>query len=291
MRRPVAIALAAAVVLLLGTSVYFYNQNQKTTVAYTDMKTSEESVRSQYADAFNAIAEIQDSLNAISDRGNKMELRQNQQSELTGAPNRQQALESIAALNASIQKTKERISGLEASLHKSGVKMAGMQRMIANLKDSVTSKEQQIAELTGQVDNLQVQVTGLQTTVQSDSVTLVAKDQTIEDKRKELGTIFYVVGSKDDLKKTGVIEAKGGVLGLGKTVQLTGRYDSGQFTAIDTDQETVIHTTADKTSKVKILSAQPRGSYEVVQAGTSVEIHILDPTAFRSVKHLVILTA
>jgi predicted nucleic acid-binding Zn-ribbon protein len=292
MKRPVLVALIAAIVLLGGASAYLYQKNQNTTAAYTDMKSAEESARSQYADAFNAIAEIQDSLNAIGVRGTSMEMRQNLQSEQKlRAPNRQEALESIARLNESIQRTKEKITDLESHLHKNGVKIAGLQKMIANLKSTVAGKEQLIGELTGRVDSLQTQVAGLETTVAQDQETIVAKDQTIEEKRKELGTIYYISGTKKDLANSGVIEAKGGVLGLGKTVTLSGQYDESRFTALDTDQETVIRAPASKLDKVKILSAQPKSSYQLVMAGNEVEIHIIDPKEFRKVKHLVIMTA
>jgi len=42
---------------------------------------------------------------------------------------------------------------------------------------------------------------------------------------------------------------------------------------------------------VKVLSAQPVGSYEIRQDGDQVEIHIIDPVQFRKVKHLVVVTA
>lgn len=82
--------------------------------------------------------------------------------------------------------------------------------------------------------------------------------------------------------------AKGGVLGIGKTVQPSGRFNETLFTAMDTDQETVIRAPS---AKVKILSPQPVSSYELRVEGNQTEIHILDPKEFRKVKHLVIMTA
>ena len=286
MKRQVQVALVAIIVVLGGTTAAFFTKYRQTSATLAETKVAEETARSHYAEAFNAIAEIQDSLSSITVRdGNVRLVPQGLQAEQKlSEPSRREALESIALLNASIQRTKEKISQLEANLKKSGVKIRGLQRMVANLKHSVTEKQEQIAQLTEQVSSLQVKVTGLETTVQQDQVA-------IEEKRRELGTIYYVVATKQELVKSGLVVAKGGVLGLGKTVQLSGHYDQNLFTALDTDQETVVRAPTAKVEKVRVLSAQPANSYELRTDGSQVELHILDPKEFRKVKHLVIMTA
>ncbi len=290
MRKPVTFALVTVIVLLTGAAAVLFMKYQKASADFTDMKAAEETARSNYAEAFNAIAEIQDSLNAITVGEGAVQLRPEglRAEQKLSEPNRAEALESIALLNASIQRTKDKISQLEASLKKSGTKVAGLQKMITNLKHSVAEKQDQITELTSRVDALQTQVTGLETTVQQDQETIAAKDQTIEEKRRELGTIYYIIGTKKDLATSGVIVAKGGVLGLGKTLKLSGRFDESLFTALDTDQETVVRAPA---AKVQVLSPQPTSSYELKIEGKQVELRILDPKEFRKVKHLVIMTA
>lgn len=285
MRKLVAVAMVAVIALLLGTTVSLMHKVEKSTAAFEDMKTAEATARSHYAEAFNAIAEIQDSLNAITAGEGQVRLRpQSLQAEqkLT-EPDRRQVLESIALLDASIQRAKEKIGNLEVRLQKRGMKIAGLEKMIAMLKQSVTEREEQVAQLTSQVQTLQTQVAGLQTTVQEDQ-------QNIEQKRRELGTIYYIIGSKKDLATSGVIVAKGGVLGLGKTVQLSGRYNESLFTAMDTDQETAVRAPASKIDKVKVLSPQPVSSYELTVEGNQVALRIIDAKEFRKVKHLVIMT-
>jgi hypothetical protein len=126
--------------------------------------------------------------------------------------------------------------------------------------------------------------------VQAKQDTITAKDQTIEERRRELATVFYVVGTRKDLQKSGVLVNKGGVLGLGKTAMLSGNYNESLFTPIDTDQQTTVDTPAAKTEKVKVISPQATSSYELTKSGDRVQLHILDPVEFRKVKHLVIIT-
>ena len=60
------------------------------------------------------------------------------------------------------------------------------------------------------------------------------------------------------------------------------------FTPLDTDQQTVLPIPA---AKARVLSAQPPTSYELKLVEGKVELHIIDPTEFRKVRQLVILTA
>ena len=283
MRKSAMFGLVAVIVLLLGSTVVLFQKYQKSSADYADMKSAEETARSQYADAFNAIAEIQDSLNVITSRTSSTRLKSEglQAEQKLTEPDRREALESIALLNESIQHTKAKISELEASLKKSGMKVHGLERMIATLKADVAEKQMVNAQLTSQVESLQTRVAGLETTVEQDQVA-------IEDKRKELATIQYVIGSKKELESRGLIVAKGGVLGLGKTIQLSRQFNETAFTPLDTDQETVVRGAA---TKAQVLSPQAVSSYELKVENNTVELRILDPVEFRKVKHLVIMTA
>jgi uncharacterized coiled-coil protein SlyX/cbb3-type cytochrome oxidase subunit 3 len=277
MRKPVVWGLAALSVLLAGATAVIYSKYQKTSAAYAQVVADEESTRVRYGQAINEIGMIQDSLNAIVLGQDAARLIPSQlQTELSLSETRgDEALARIGVLKAGIQRTKDRIEHLDATLKKNGIKIAGLEKTIARLKKQVVEKEELVAQLSGQVQSLETQVTGL-----------VAE---VEVKDKELGTIFYTIGSRKELTHSGVVVAKGGVLGLGKTLKPSGQANDYAFTALDTDQETVIRIPADK---VQVLSAQPVSSYVLQPAGENmVELRILDPKEFRKIKHLVIMTA
>lgn len=290
MRKPVQIALVVALVVAVGGIAMLYQRYQKTTADLTETRAAEEAARANYTEAFNAIAEIQDSLSAITVRNGDIRLRSQglQAEQKLSEPGRREALESIALLTASIQRTQDKISSLEKNLKASGLKITGLQRMVTNLKNSVAEKEEQVAQLSTQVNSLQTQVTGLETTVAQDQQVIAAKDQTIEEKRKESATILYIVGTKKELTTSGVAIAKGGVLGLGKTMQPSGNFNETLFTSLDTDQQTIVTAPS---AKIRILSPQPVSSYQLVVEGNRTQIVITNPREFRKVKHLVIMTA
>ena len=284
------VVMIAVVVLLLGGTVEFYQKYRQTSSKYIDMKSAEETARAQYAEAFNSIAEIQDSLNAIriGEGALKLEPRTTESGQRLNQPSRAEVMESISLLNASIQRTKGKIHDLETSLRRSEVKMAGLSRLVAQLKSTLAERETQITQLTSQVNELQTQVAGLEVTVQQAQDSLSAKSQLLGEDKHEIETVYYVVGTKKELTNAGLIVAKGGVLGLGKTIQLSGRFDENLFHPLDTSDESVIRAAA---SKAQVLSTQPASSYQLTVEGKQVELRILNAAEFRKVKHVVIMTA
>lgn len=289
MRKPIAIAITLLALVLLGTSVVFYQKVQTLTSNNGQLKAAQDAADSRYGEALTAIGEIQDSLSALG-------VGEATNPTLPGSPEAEhglsllrgrEALDRIALLKAGIQRTKQRIEQLESTVHHNGVKMAGLERLITNLKNSLGEKEALIAQLSGQVDSLHTQVGGLTAQVQQDQSTMADQKQTIDTQRTEMSTVYYVVGSRSDLVKNGTIVSKGGLLGLGTTLTPSGQVPASVFTPIDTDHENVIHIAA---PKARVLSAQPSASYSLVPVGKEVELRILDAQAFRTVKHVVIQT-
>lgn len=287
MRKPVLYALVGAVIVLLATTAVFYQRYRQAATDYADTRTAEEAARTSYGNAISAIAEIQDSLSAISVGDSSLRMRPGLAGEGAGRSTQdKEALERIAVLKASVERTKTRIHELEVDLHKSGLRMAGLQKMVAGLKQSVAEKESIIAELSGQVDSLQTQVSGLSTEVAASRDTIATQTANLEQRRQELDTIYYVIGDKTSLTQQGIVEAKGGVLGIGKTMKPTGSYPTAHFTALDIDRDSVVRIPA---KKAQVLTGQPPTSYLLQLVGEALELHITDPQQFRSVKHLVIV--
>lgn len=290
MRKSLQLALVAALVLLGGTTAYLYTQFQKKSQDFVAMKDSQQQSENRYESTINAIAEIQDSLNAISlgENGIQMQSKELASEQRLSGPNGQQALDRIAQLRESISRSKQRIRQLESSLHSSGMKVKGLEKMIAGLKQGVEEKTQQVAQLQTQVESLTTQVAGLQTEVAQTQDTVRQRDESLEQRRRELATIYYVVGNKKQLTQSGVLVAKGGVLGVGKTLTPSDHIQDGTFQSIDTDQQTTVTIAA---AKARVLTPQPASSYEMRLVGGQVELHILNPNEFRKVRQLVILTA
>ena len=188
MRKPVMFALVAVIILLAGATSVLYMRYQKTSADYASTKSEQEKTQARYDQTIQAVAEIQDSLNAISFGEASVRMRSGdlQAEQRLSGPNGREALDRISLLRAGILRSKARIQQLESSMKTNGTKIAGLEKMIKNLKSTVSEKEGLIAQLSGQVDSLQTEVTGLASTVQETQDTLRIRDQTLEERRREL---------------------------------------------------------------------------------------------------------
>jgi hypothetical protein len=280
------IAIAVLALAAIGAFVGY----QKTASDLAAVRGSEREVQDRYGRTIQAIAEIQDSLNTIAlgeESPNFGGTSADAERNMAG-PNSQAALDRISLLRSSIQRSKERINKLEADLKRRGVENQGLAKLIANLRRSVAERELQVAVLSGEVDSLKTTVKGLNAEMAVTKETLHAREVEVEDKRRELATVYYVFGNKDQLSESGIVRSSGGVLGLGSTVVPAGSVDRSAFTPLDTDEQTVIVVPA---KKARVVSAQPASSYELRPVNGQWELHILDPEAFRKIREVIILTS
>jgi hypothetical protein len=290
MRKPVLVALIAGIVVLLVAGIVVFQKYRQADSDYRAMRAMEAETRNRYGDAINEIAMIQDSLNAIvlGDSSAQL-LPADLQAERRLMETRgDMALARIAVLKAGIERTKRRIQVLDETLQKSGVRIEGLERMVANLRRSVTSKEQEVAALTGERDALQTRVSGLTVEMAQREDSLAAQAEALENRRRELSTVWYAIGTKKELVDSGVVVATGGILGIGRTIEPSGQFDRSRFPAIDTDHQQVIRIPA---RRAQVVSAQPASSYTLQPVEGGLELVILDPVEFRHVKHVLIMTS
>jgi uncharacterized coiled-coil protein SlyX len=295
MRKFVLTGLLVAVVVVLGVTLSLNQKLGQTRADFAALQTEEQATSARYAAAINEVASIQESLQTIDlgEQGTQALATELAQEQSLSQDRGEQTLARISEIKAGVERANSRIKDLEEKLKQGGVHIAGLEKLIRGLRKTVEEKEAQIVLLTTRVGELQTQITGLETDVAAGQETIRQKDQTIqqqtvslEDSRRRLGTVYYVLGTKKELSRAGLVESKGGLLGIGRTVRPTGRTDGGQFTALDTDRATVIPIDA---KKAKVVSAQPTASYALEISGEQMELRILDREAFRAVKYVIIM--
>ena len=125
---------------------------------------------------------------------------------------------------------------------------------IANYDSVVTSQRTQLVAYASQIDSLKGENTALA------AVNTALKD-TVGDLTLRENTVYYVIGTRDELKARGVIDETGGSRFLfilwksGKSVQPARNLDPAAFTAIDKRQVTTIPL-PDSTKQYQIASRQ-----------------------------------
>ena len=147
--------------------------------------------------------------------------------------------------------SRNRVKDLTANNAALTSQLASYDSTIAAFKTIIDNQKTEIASLNAQLAALQVENAGLK---QEKAQLTTEKTQLSEEKSSltnERNTVYYVIGTKDELLKKKIIEQAGGTLGLGKTQVPARDLNPADFTAIDkTKVSEIAFPKADKTYKV-----------------------------------------
>lgn len=164
-----------------------------------------------------------------------------------------------------------------------GARVTVLEKLVAELKSSLEEKEAMLVEL-------EQKVLQLQKTTEELKQTVAEKETEIVDTQQKLATAYVVVGTKKELEKAGLIEKKGGVLGLGGSWKQTGKFDENLFRKIDVRTETEVTFPA-PLKKIRILTQHPKESFELTDQPPSwTRLKILDAAVFwKGSRYLIVL--
>jgi len=298
--RTIVVASALGVVLGTGGCAWKSERDklrvEKQQLTSENQKLAENlhSLKSESSEANATLEEVQKGLEDIRARELKAiqsSIRVAQEGKSAGG-RRDQLQAEIQTIREAVHKNLEKLARLERTNKKNGVKMASLEKLAEELKRSLEEKATMVTELESRVGDLSK-------TVQSQATSIAAKDSTIHEnetqiaqKTKELNTAYVAVASTKVLREKGVVEKKGSVAGLGGRWIETGKFDPEVFREIDVTKEMEVTIPA-PASKVRIVTAQPKESYEIVDGGPdskSSKLAVKDPAAFwKGDRYLVVM--
>lgn len=212
------------------------------------------------------------------------------------ADQRAQMLERIKALTERVNEAESRLaasrqrvaslSGDNAALTK---QLAQYDSTITAFKSIIENQKAEIASLTSQVAALQ----GENTVLKADKAQLTTEKEVLTTEKSALtverNTVYYVIGTKDELRKKGIIVKKGGILGVAATDMPATQLNPADFTSIDkTKVASIDLPKADKS--YRILSRQDVGATEQpVKGGYKTAIKITNAEQFWSASKFLII--
>jgi predicted nucleic acid-binding Zn-ribbon protein len=129
--------------------------------------------------------------------------------------------------------SRNRVKELTANNAALTSQLASYDSTIAAFKTIIDNQKTEIVSLNEQLSSLQTENAALR---QDKAQLTTEKTQLVEDKSSltnERNTVYYVIGTKDELLKKKIIEQAGGTLGLGKTQVPARDLNAADFTAID----------------------------------------------------------
>lgn len=158
----------------------------------------------------------------------------------------------VAETRTRLEQSRRRVAGLSA---RSDSLQNLLAETITNYERILENQRAQIATLTARIDTLET----ANVMLAADLDTLSA---TVDTLRAETSTVYYVVGTKDELLERGVVEEEGGARFLfifgkrGKTLVPARDLDPSAFTALDKYEVTQIPL-PDSTARYRIASRHP----------------------------------
>jgi myosin heavy subunit len=187
--------------------------------------------------------------------------------------------ENLAKLEA-LQKQK-RASDKKAAAFEE--KATTLERLVTVLRRSLEEKEAMIAALEEKTQELTHTAEELRGTVKE-------KEAVVTERDTQLSTAYVLITQKKALRKAGLVEKKGSILGLGGNWQRTGQFDETLFKQIDT-REVKEFAVGAAPDKARVLSDHPKDSYELKVDGPKAStLTVTDPARFwKGSKYLVVM--
>lgn len=183
----------------------------------------------------------------------------------------------VQEVTALLQKSRNRVAAMSSKSKTLGSSVAQYEATIANLQSMLEQNKLDLAALNMRVDSLTTVNTSL-------ASTNAAIADTVTDLRKAANTVYYVVGTKDDLKKRGIIVEEGSkFLFFGHKALVPARkLDASAFTPINKwdDVPIALHITD---RPYKVVSRQDPSLIEPAQTPDGKpngELHITQPAEF-----------
>lgn len=203
-----------------------------------------------------------------------------------GANRRQQLVENVQFISATMKENRTLIEKLRRQLRESSVKSDNLKKTIENLVAELEEKDNQLQQLRAELDAKNIHIAELDQTISglNDNVTNLQtessqKSATIQAQDKQLNTAWFVFGTKKELKEQRIID--------GDRV-LESNFNKSYFTKIDIRVEKEIKLYS---KYAKILTMHPSDSYMLEKdANKQYVLRITNPQIFWSTsKYLVIL--
>lgn len=201
----------------------------------------------------------------------------------------------LMRFEALLKKQDDKIRQLEKQLSESNDSNAQSLSLISHLKEQLHTKNIQIAQLKEELEKKNVDIARLQEQVESQRLTINTQTATISELNKRtqqqgealarqdviLNNGYVLIGSKDDLKRKGILKK-------GKIVA-DAALDRNKFAKVDIREWREVSFTA---KRPRILTNMPASSYEITTTGDrNFTLTVKNPSDFwRISTYLVIQT-
>lgn len=174
---------------------------------------------------------------------------------------------SIHTINQYLERNRDIIAGLKSQLGERDSRIAILEDLINKLNQKVEKKEAELIPLKVQLDEKQVSIESLQVKVDTLTAKAAPKDPKAKERLEKLNTAYYVADTYKKLRFNGIVDMKGGFLGIGKNQTLKQDFKTEEFTKINITEVTTIDLNCKEAS---LITNHPSDSYVFVKENDTI---------------------
>lgn len=280
-------------ILLLGAGVLFSCTNFGKKVTETDeylklqaekdsleavLKTSDAETQEMMA----VISEVEANFDKIREAEKYISTQSAQSGEMS-QDTKKRVSDNFQMIQEILKRNKAQLADLNKKYSASNKQVASLQTTIDRLNKEMQESSVRLNELQGELAKRDETIAQLSTDISEIAQHAEEQSVTIKEQDKTLHTAYYVFGTTNELKEQKILS--GGFLKSTKVMQDT--FNKDYFLQIDIREVTQIPL---YTSKAKLWSTHPEGTYEFVKgANDNLTFHITDTQRFWSLtKYLII---
>ncbi|MDX9697348.1 MAG: hypothetical protein RBT49_16270 [Bacteroidales bacterium] len=289
-------AISAIVLLLVAVGLlYLYTENnhkknyaalQEVNSGLSTELTTRDSLINEWMQAFN---EIERDLITIREKENLLKFSSSDPE--IAEDIKERILSEIRYLNSLMKENKAKIASLNYKLKQSGMEIAALKEKMVDLENAIAERDNSIADLKTELVKNKFILEDLNMLIDSLDYVVINKNKEIAQQTAKMNTAYVAIGSSKELKQKGLVEKKGGFLGLiGRNKEVSTVISEKDFNAID-----IIETNKIKlnSKKAELISDHPVSSYEFVKNDSLVAyLEIKDSKEFwKLTRYVVVETA
>jgi len=240
----------------------------------------------QFMNAFN---DIQQNLNTIKQKEHIIDLNSADTSEMT-PDMKQQINDDILTIYQLMQENDQALKIIKQRLKSSGIKNKQLEQTVALYEQQMKQKDNEIGLLKDKLEKMDFNVQDLNKKIDDMSANIDTmqalqnqQNQVIINQDKKLHTVYYVVGTKNELTKHSILTRDGFL----SKMSIDPNFDKSYFTTIDYRNLSEITLNS---KKIELMTKHPDGSFSVIEKdGNITKISISNKQEFWSLSKFCVI--
>lgn len=238
----------------------------------------------EVTDITNKINQIQDRILSIN-RSSKTVVLKSKKDEIDSGS----IFKELADIETKLEIDSKNVDQLMRKIEDSNIRISGLVKTVSLLRSQIIENENEIKMLRTELEKKENELQIAMEKQKQTEYVLENVEKKAKSQEEELNRKLYIIDSEKNLLRKGIIEKKGGFLGIGDNLVLSSKIDESLFDIIDISiiSNIKLHTQA---RDVIIIPSRDPDSYKLIKSKKKIDnIEIINSQIFWNIKYLVVV--